>query len=699
MIEEQINREITFEEFFSDALAQIPLYTSDWTDYNQSDPGITILENLTAFQVLQQTVINKMTDEVQYGLLQLAGIKRQTGKAARLLLGAAGELDEPLRLPSNQRFMVGDLCFENNRPITLKNQRITDVFRRSGDKVIPLNEILRPDLPVTGSIWGDKPSCGDELYFIINQLSAEDSELVMYVQVNQEYRRNPITWKGHNPFAGIKWQAYTDKGYVNLKVKDNSECFMQDGSIRLTLPNAKLVPYTHHGYNGYAIRATLERAEYDRPPVVANVSAFLFEVWQKESKTLCYTFRGEASIDVYCDLLAQGYYGVYCRESDDGAYYLYTKKPQGIVEGRFYSVERLGDGHYRFSFSMEDCGHAPCGAANAVKVVIYDEAMMRQYHLGTILGYDNQAIQLPVGGIIPDSFSVIVRFKDDEGNDRYDFVKAGKCCEGGFLLELDETGGVAYIRDAGEYVNGELYLGSIAVTQGSDGNIDAGKTLWAVGHPDVRLVNVSPGVGGRKCDSLEQLKREFMRKVNTSGVAVTAADYERIVRETPGLCINKVKAVVDRDVNTVDIAVVPHSPERFPGLSATYAELILQHINAFRPLLTRVRIIKPEYVPVDVYATVRVKPHYTDCETAIQHVIREQVDYLGAGHEFGELLRYESLYRSINGLDCVEDVIELQVSAASPNLVEKRELDLKPDDRCLLYPGSIRVVTQIRNMG
>jgi hypothetical protein len=47
----------------------------------------------------------------------------------------------------------------------------------------------------------------------------------------------------------------------------------------------------------------------------------------------------------------------------------------------------------------------------------------------------------------------------------------------------------------------------------------------------------------------------------------------------------------------------------------------------------------------------------------------------------------------------VEDVIELQVSAASPNLVEKRELDLKPDDRCLLYPGSIRVVTQIRNMG
>lgn len=43
----------TYQELLLEAIAQIPLYSKEWTNYNISDPGITILQNLTAFQLAQ----------------------------------------------------------------------------------------------------------------------------------------------------------------------------------------------------------------------------------------------------------------------------------------------------------------------------------------------------------------------------------------------------------------------------------------------------------------------------------------------------------------------------------------------------------------------------------------------------------------------------------------------------------------------
>ena len=61
----------TYEELLSEAIAQIPLYSKEWTNFNVSDPGITILQNLTAFGLLQQESINNVPDGVKRKLLKL----------------------------------------------------------------------------------------------------------------------------------------------------------------------------------------------------------------------------------------------------------------------------------------------------------------------------------------------------------------------------------------------------------------------------------------------------------------------------------------------------------------------------------------------------------------------------------------------------------------------------------------------------
>jgi hypothetical protein len=115
-------------------------------------------------------------------------------------------------------------------------------------------------------------------------------------------------------------------------------------------------------------------------------------------------------------------------------------------------------------------------------------------------------------------------------------------------------------------------------------------------------------------------------------------------------------------------------------------------------MLTRINIVKAEYAAVNVQLNVRVKPHYTECERMIEDVIRQQTDYINAEHEFGEVLQYERLYHAISSLDCVTEIIELELSTENSVFAKKQELNIKPEEICLLYPGKIEITTQLRRI-
>ena len=65
----------TYDELFEEALHLIPLYSKEWTNFNMSDPAITVLENFTAFQALQMEKMDTISEETDLALLSLAGFK------------------------------------------------------------------------------------------------------------------------------------------------------------------------------------------------------------------------------------------------------------------------------------------------------------------------------------------------------------------------------------------------------------------------------------------------------------------------------------------------------------------------------------------------------------------------------------------------------------------------------------------------
>mgnify|MGYP004671397259 CR=1 FL=1 len=55
----------------------------------------------------------------------------------------------------------------------------------------------------------------------------------------------------------------------------------------------------------------LTKAEYDNPPRINNISGFIFEVVQRDSKAECYTFAGSDEIKINSELADVGYFDVY----------------------------------------------------------------------------------------------------------------------------------------------------------------------------------------------------------------------------------------------------------------------------------------------------------------------------------------------------------------------------------------------------
>lgn len=682
----------SFEEYYADAITSIPLYTDEWNDFSPSDPGITMIENLTAFNVLQQNFMERAAKECKLAMLEFAGFKRGGRHAAKVYVKAQN-VTEPFLLPSNQKFTVGNLTFENNRAVEIIGAEIEHIFHVEDDKAITHDKLLDREIPASEYMFGNRPQKGTEVYFVVNILPEPGKEFLMYVTIDDIHKRNKLDLRAQNPFASIKWQVYANGRFVDLKASDYTGCFLQDGVIKLSMPSQRTQKYTFYGYEGYAIRAVLENACYDIAPRIKHVDGFVFEAWQKSSEALCYTFRNNEKIVVYNELLDLGYISVFVREKNEESYRRYeliADDGNGMLNDERYGkrycfIKRLADGMYKISFNERGM-YRPGAYSNAVKLVVYGDTAMRGYRLGTVYGYDNQTFELPCDGV--DEHLSLIAQRDTVTGQVYDFVKPGCDGDGDLSYHLSDAGNEIVIDDAGKYINSVIYIGALACTMGAQGNIDAGKRLIPSGYTSqTEFINVSPGCGGKSETAVEALEESFGRLSRSSCTAVTAQDYNHILKNIPGLCIKKINTFCND--NNVSVAVLPESEKQFPRLSEEYKKLLLEYANRHRMLCTRVNIVSPEYAYVDAFVKLKVS-RTSRVKALAEQLLKNMLDYINTDKNFGEKLEFENVYRQISMLDDVMGVGELRLSCNSTHVMYSG-LDIVPDNNCLLYPGSIIV--------
>src|SRR5947209_12303031 len=72
----------TYQQLLDEALARIPVHTPEWTNFNRSDPGVTLLE---LFSFLTENLLyraNQIPERNRKKFLKLLGVPLQPGGSA-----------------------------------------------------------------------------------------------------------------------------------------------------------------------------------------------------------------------------------------------------------------------------------------------------------------------------------------------------------------------------------------------------------------------------------------------------------------------------------------------------------------------------------------------------------------------------------------------------------------------------------------
>lgn len=290
----------------------------------------------------------------------------------------------------------------------------------------------------------------------------------------------------------------------------------------------------------------------------------------------------------------------------------------------------------------------------------WDQEMEIQKSLGVLYGYDNQEFLLGVQGKIVEE-SLEIRVVKQNGTDSQNF--SPKDTRIGMVnYEYDSVGHIIRVLDAGDFEGGTAEISRCSVHHGKDGNILAGNLFLREGV-EASYINPASGQGGREKETGKELLERVQREWKNGGTLVTEADYEQAVRQTPDLCIHKVKARLGED-NILHIFVKPFGTEEFPGLPSIYEHQILAILEERRLLNMKIRISGPVYTRIDVWTDVTVKLQYTDSRRQIEEVISRELDYVDGPQPFGSIVSARRLLSSIESLPCVQRVQELTLMDA-----------------------------------
>lgn len=684
----------TYEELIAAAVAQIPLYSREWTNLNPSDPGVTVLENLSAFQAVQQSSINEVTDKIRQKLLKMAGCVPMAGSCAKVLLKPEG-LSAPLLLPASQKFFSGDICFETTEETKVSDGKITGIYAETEDgQIVDYTETLNSEIPVSAEIFGEKPQAGRSLYLVLNRPPKKQEVFRLFVKTEDRFHRNPMPSGMENHFTKACWSYSTGQGYEPAEASDDTFGFLTSGEIRIKIGAAAPVSSRQFDREGYILRCTLQKAEYDIPPRVLKIDGFLFEAVQRDSKAVTITAASADKIEVYCAAAEDGFLFVYGkRRRSDSFYYEYTEYMGEEKKGCFYQKKKIGYGRYELTFDRERFGYAPAkNCSDGVKIICCTYEMMLHRKRGILYGYDNQEISLePFEHVEQESLLLMLREKKTDKRARCTFAALRENPEGeGFFFTYDQEENVLRVKDCGGFEEAEVFLCGCAVYEGENGNVrEKNEFLLDKFKQKISFQNPEKGRGGVFPETVKRAAERFAEERNLPESAVTAEDYEYLVKNIPGLCIHKVKAVMDRRKNQVALYVKPYRKDKFPGLPLHYKEMIYDYLDKRRLLTTRIEIFAPVYLPIDVQAAIYVKQYFKNSRAAIEAAIRKELDYTEGNKGMGETVYFNQVLHAVEALDCVEYIYDFKLMPGDSSRAVRSGMDIKLGEGCLCYPGEI----------
>jgi predicted phage baseplate assembly protein len=213
---------------------------------------------------------------------------------------------------------------------------------------------------------------------------------------------------------------------------------------------------------------------------------------------------------------------------------------------------------------------------------------------------------------------------------------------------------------------------------GKKGNAAAGtlKNLLGgnVGVDANSITNLRPAVGGRDEETLEEGKRRAPQALKNKCRAVTTKDFEELTRQAPGVQRAKALPLTHPRFSgvqvpgAVTVIIVPDSDEPNPFPSEGMVRTVCAYLDQRRLLTTELYVIPPTYHLVRVRAQVvaqgdadlaEVKRNVEDRLLTYFHPLKGGED--GVGWEFGGDVFFSLVYRQVLNVQGVRRIEQLLI--------------------------------------
>lgn len=649
----------TFEEIKQQALLRIPRYTPEWTDWNESDPGVTLVELFAWLTEMMLYQMNRLPERNYLKFLQSLGLELRPAQAAvaylsftpKAVAGSAAIPNVPQYTQVGGQAPSGgpQLIFETSEGLGLIRLPLTDVQVFDGAAftvVSPAN--ANPG--TTFRPFGWQPVAGSALYLGFTQTTPQPLPEPLFPQ--------EMRWRVFLPLSQI----------------ENPAVQCEAAEIRPAPPVTLVWEYRPAANPGFWRR---------------------LQVFDDQS--LAFTREGAVLVEgpVKPALTPEG----------------------RILEPRIWLRVRLAEGTYPAGTApLIDFIRPNVVAAENLSTI-------RNEPLGESLGTPDQSFQLRYFPVMAESLSLELAEpgSDPAVWQRVDDLLASGEDDAHYTLNA-ATGEIRFGDGVNGRVPVALATITAAQYRyggGDRGNLSAGLINALLNLPlgVEGARNERPAVGGRDEESLAEFIRFAPARLRCRERAVSAEDYTSLAMETGGVANAVALPLFHPDhpgvqvPGALTVVVVPDTADRPPRPSRDQLEVVCAYLNKRRLLTAEVYVKEPDYLPVQVEAVVEANPYaaFDLVASQVKEAINLALDPLvpdapsGAAadgvtprrkvgrRKFGEDFFPTTLFNDIQDVKDVRAVRNLIVTVDGQRLTDNNKpFPLKPDQ--LLYSAADHMI-------
>jgi predicted phage baseplate assembly protein len=607
-----------FQDLVTECLLRIPRYCPEWTNYNPSDPGVTLIELFAWLTDQMMMRFNKVPRRNYIAFLEMLGVRLQAPAPAQSVITfyLSASLPDTYTIPAETEVATirteteQSISFTTDRACAIARPKIRNLLTANRAEPIPRN--LRDrfsgvwtenrDESWTGaetSIFEDEPQLGNCFYVLFDGEQPTDGNVIAL-----KVRGEAATSTGINPDSPPRfWEAWDGSQWQSVLLKDSDDQTkgfsfsdlvrnggnpVQGAEVILHLPITWAVAQFGN-YRGRWLRCTYlqtqpNQAGYSRSPRIVGLSVR--------------SFGGSVPI-TQCTVVANEVLGESTGKAgqafqllqppilprQEGEHILVIPPvglPQVWQEVKDFSNSTANDLHYTIDSGTGLVQFGPLVLTPSyLRSQIYARARLQGTPMErvdpSLEGQEFAAASGTQYGAVPPKGATIqmVRYRT-----------------GGGLRGNVQRGTIRFLKTAVPYV--------------------------------ASIINHQSAVGGGDAESLEEAAIRVPRLLRTRDRAVTKEDFETLTLEAGSGAISRVlclSATNQDEAGIVRLLLVPSIPtsdqDSFAGvhpdrfrLSPALIQRVQDYLDDRKLLGVQVRCLSPDFVGVSVQTEVSLEPAY-----------------------------------------------------------------------------------------